>query len=55
VRDENAYYALDFGSKEVHGGDHTPPGLKNLDSNPGVELIDSQGDAKLYRITACAN
>ncbi|WP_308292597.1 DUF6541 family protein [Pseudarthrobacter cellobiosi] len=53
VKDENAYYALDFGSKEVHGGDHTPPGLKHLESNPGVELIDSQGEAKLYRITAC--
>lgn len=53
VKDENAYYALDFGSKEVHGGDHTPPGLKHLDRNPGVELIDSQGEAKLYRITAC--
>ena len=55
VKDENAYYVLDFGSKEVHGGDHTPPGLKNLDRNPGVELIDSQGEAKLYRITACTN
>lgn len=53
VEDENAYYVLDFGSKEVHGGDHTPPGLKNLDRNPGVELVDSQGEAKLYRITAC--
>ncbi|HEY9355988.1 MAG TPA: DUF6541 family protein [Arthrobacter sp.] len=55
VKDENAYYALDFGSKEVHGGDHTPPGLKHLDRNPGVELVDSQGEAKLYRITACSN
>lgn len=53
VKHENAYYALDFGSEEVHGGDHTPPGLKHLESNPGVELIDSQGEAKLYRITAC--
>jgi hypothetical protein len=53
VKDENAYYALDFGPREVHGGDHTPQGLKNLDRNPGVELIDSQGEAKLYRITAC--
>jgi hypothetical protein len=53
VEDENAYYALDFGPKEVHGGDHTPQGLKNLDRNPGVELIDSQGEAKLYRIIAC--
>lgn len=55
VEDENAYYALDFGSKEVHGGDHTPQGLKNLDRNPGVELIDSQGEARVYRITACDN
>jgi hypothetical protein len=55
VEDENAYYALDFGPKEVHGGDHTPQGLKNLDRNPGVELIDRQGEARLYRITACDN
>lgn len=53
VKDENAYYVLDFGTKEVHGGDHTPVGLENLDRNPGVELIDHQGEAKLYKITAC--
>lgn len=53
VRDEGAFYVLDFGAKEVHGGNHTPPGLKNLTRNPGVRLVDSQGEARLYRITAC--
>ena len=55
VRNENAFYVLDFGSKEVHGGSHTPAGLSNLDRNPGVQLVDSQGEAKLYHITACGN
>ncbi|QCB96949.1 hypothetical protein E5206_08430 [Arthrobacter sp. PAMC25564] len=53
VRAEHAYYILDFGSKEVHGGHHTPAGLTHLDQNPGLQLVDSQGDAKLYKITAC--
>jgi hypothetical protein len=53
VRAEHGYYILDFGSREVHGGQHTPPGLTNLAQNPGVKLVDSQGDAKLYKITAC--
>lgn len=53
VRDEKSYYVLDFGTNEVHGGDHTPLGLRNLERNPGVQLVDSQGDAKVYRITAC--
>lgn len=55
VRSEKAFYVLDFGSKEVHGGSHTPPGLMHLERNPGVELVDSQGDARLYRITACGS
>lgn len=55
VRDENAFYVLDFGLKEVHGGSHTPPGLIHLDQNPGVKLIDSQGEARLYKITACGS
>jgi hypothetical protein len=53
VQAEKAFYVLDFGTKEVHGGEHTPPGLMHLDRNPGVELIDSRGEAKLYKITAC--
>lgn len=53
VREEHGYYILDFGAKEVHGGNHLPAGLKNLDKNTGLQLIDSQGEAKLYKITAC--
>jgi len=55
VRNENAFYVLDFGSKEVHGGSHTPAGLRHLDRNPGVQLVDSQGEATLYHITACGS
>lgn len=54
VRSENAFFILDFGSKEVHGGSHTPPGLRHLERNSGVQLVDREGDAKLYRITGCA-
>ncbi|MET3808940.1 DUF6541 family protein [Arthrobacter sp. UYEF3] len=53
VRAEHGYYILDFGPKEVHGGHHEAAGLTHLDQNPGVQLVDSQGDAKLYKITAC--
>lgn len=53
VREERGYYILDFGTEEVHGGNHLPAGLKNLDKNTGLQLIDSQGEAKLYKITAC--
>lgn len=46
-------FVLDFGSHEVHGGSHTYPGLTDLVESPAVTLIDSQGAARLYRITAC--
>lgn len=46
-------YVLDFGRAEVHPGEHPFPGLENLSDSNSVELIDSQGDAKLYRIIAC--
>lgn len=55
VRSQHSYYVLDFGLLEVHGGNHTPAGLTHLDQNPGVQLVDSQGNAKLYKITACGN
>jgi hypothetical protein len=53
VNDEKAFYVLDFGTKEVHDGEHAPPGLTHLERNPGLQLIDSEGEAKLYEITAC--
>jgi hypothetical protein len=55
VRAERGFYILDFGPKEIHGGNHTAAGLTDLDRNPGVQLIDSQGDARLYRVTACGS
>jgi hypothetical protein len=48
-----ARYILDFGTREVHGGDHTGAGMRNLGSAPGLELEDSQGEARLYRVAAC--
>lgn len=46
-------YVLDFGTQEVHGGAHRYPGLEDLDSSGAVTLVDQEGDAKLYRISAC--
>ncbi len=49
----DSYYVLDFGGREIHGGDHTPPSFQNLENNPGLELIHREGDTRLYEITAC--
>ncbi|MDQ0645046.1 hypothetical protein QFZ46_003206 [Microbacterium murale] len=47
-------YVLDFGTQEVHGDDLNPlPGIENLQDSPAVRLIDSEGDARLYLVTAC--
>lgn len=46
-------YALDFGEREVHGGINQIGGLSNLDESAAVELVDREGDASLYRISAC--
>jgi hypothetical protein len=54
VREHNIRFVLDFGDREVHGGDHEYAGLRNLSSNPSVELVTSVGHASLWRITACA-
>ena len=53
LREANVEYVLDFGDQEIHGGDHPYPGLEDIASSGTVELVDAQGDAKLYRITAC--
>lgn len=49
----HTFYVLDFGEREVHGGSNPFPGLKDLDSVPGITLIDSEGDARLFQITGC--
>lgn len=50
---EGAKFVLDFGRREVHGGDHPFPGLADLESSPAVELVDREGEARLYRIVGC--
>ncbi len=46
-------FVLDFGTREVESGRHEYPGIENLDGNPAAELVDQQGEAKLFRITSC--
>lgn len=55
VRQEHAGYVLDFGTKEVNGGDHGAQyrGLKNLEERGVAETVYQSGDAKLLKITAC--
>lgn len=53
VQELGAFYALDFGDDELHNGSHPYPGLDNLATAPGVELIDREGQARLYEITVC--
>lgn len=47
-------YVLDFGLKDTGTGRVEMPGFTDLDGVPGFELVDSEGEAKLWRITACA-
>jgi len=46
-------FVLDFGDREVHGGEHPLAGLEDLQDSGSVRLVDSQGDARLYEVTAC--
>lgn len=46
-------YVLDFGTMSVGGPSTEYPGFTDLAMSPGFELVDEQGEAKLYRITAC--
>jgi hypothetical protein len=48
-----ARYVLDFGPGEVYPGRWVMPGFDDLDGQPGFQLIDRQGAATLWRITAC--
>lgn len=53
IDDENVEFVLDFGDREVHEGDHAMPGLDNLENSTAVQLVDDEGDAKLYRVVGC--
>lgn len=49
----NVRWVLDFGKNEVHGGDHRYPGIEDLAASDSVVEVDREGDAVLYRVTAC--
>lgn len=53
IRETKTYYALDFGRLEVHRASHPLAGTEKLDGRLGIELVDREGDARLYRVTAC--
>ncbi len=49
----NVRYALDFGSREVHGAYHPYPGLENLGTADGFSVAARVGEATLYKLDAC--
>ncbi|WP_285242346.1 DUF6541 family protein [Pseudarthrobacter sp. fls2-241-R2A-127] len=53
ARAGNVRYVLDFGTREVHGGNHGFQGLQIPDATPGFRLLDQKGEAKLFQVTAC--
>lgn len=48
-----ARYVLDFGPGEADYGRYLLPGFTDIAGRAGFELVDRQGDALLWRITAC--
>ncbi|WP_026533509.1 DUF6541 family protein [Arthrobacter sp. H41] len=56
VNELNAYWALDFGNQEIVPGEEPFIGLRDLidETAPGVELVAEEGDARLFRMTACS-
>lgn len=53
INAERAYFVLDFGGREVHGGRHAYPGIEGLEDSNAVALVAREGEAKLYKVTAC--
>lgn len=53
VQKLNIDYVLDFGHREVHGGDNGYRGLDSLIASGMATLEDSEGEAKLYKIHLC--
>lgn len=53
VQSLQSYYVLDFGTAEVHGQSHPFPGTSGLAESQNFDLVDSEGAAKLYRVTGC--
>ncbi|MGU3644444.1 DUF6541 family protein [Microbacterium sp. C23T] len=53
VESIGARYVLDFGPGETEYGRYILPGFTDIAARDGFELVDRQGDAVLWRITAC--
>lgn len=49
----NPEYVIDFGAGETTSGRFKMPGFTDFVGQPGFELVDSVGDASVWRITAC--
>ncbi|PZU28397.1 MAG: hypothetical protein DI577_10080 [Microbacterium sp.] len=48
-----ARYVLDFGPGEEYPGRWLMPGFDDLGDRPGFALVDREGAATLWRVTAC--
>ncbi|WP_309485702.1 DUF6541 family protein [Arthrobacter sp. ES1] len=46
-------YVLDFGHQEIRGWDHGYRGLDDLVTDGVAKLVDSEGQARLFKLTAC--
>lgn len=53
VADTKVSYVLDFGTREVHGGDHRYPGIEDLEGDSDFEKVANVGEASLYRFIGC--
>ncbi|WP_459346393.1 DUF6541 family protein [Arthrobacter sp. MDB2-24] len=55
ITDERAFWALDFGDREIVPGDEPYIGLRALadTSAPGISLVADEGDARLYHVDVC--
>lgn len=53
IEAEGVTHVLDFGRREVHDGRHPYPGIERLTTSDAVELVDEEGKARLYAVTAC--
>lgn len=53
VEDIGVDYVLDFGEREIHGGNHRYPGIEDLEGDSDFEKVTSIGEASLYRFVGC--
>lgn len=53
VRALGVTFVLDFGMQEINEGSNPYRGFLDLEGAPGFRLVDHEGDARLYQVTAC--